>query len=44
MKEKSTRDLWEYFINNNKYKQYFESNENQWINKLEEVKLKMLYL
>ncbi len=38
IKNKEIYDLWTAFINDDKYKEFFESNENIWINKLEQVK------
>ena len=38
MKDESIRKLWEDFINDIKYKKYFENNEQIWINKLNEIK------
>ena len=37
MKDENIRKKWEEFINDNKYKQYFISNEEDWNNKLKEV-------
>ena len=36
--DKHILKLWEEFINDNKYKKYFEDNNTIWINKLNEVK------
>jgi hypothetical protein len=38
MKNKSIYEIWTNFINDNKYKQYFISNEQEWLNNLELVK------
>jgi hypothetical protein len=38
MKNDNIRNLWEDFIKNEKYTQYFQSNEEEWENKLKEVK------
>ena len=38
IKNKNIKKLWEEFINNNKYKKYFESNEESWKTKLNQVK------
>ena len=38
MKNQEIYNKWTNFINNNKYKQYFEDNDNFWINTLEKVK------
>jgi len=38
MKNALIRKKWEEFINNDKYKKYFISNEEDWINKLEKIK------
>jgi superfamily II DNA or RNA helicase len=39
MKDKKIYNLWTLFINDDKYKKYFEDNESIWISKLNEVKL-----
>jgi hypothetical protein len=39
MKDINIKSCWEEFINDNKYKQYFESDENNWLKKLNQVKL-----
>jgi hypothetical protein len=41
MKNENIRNKWKEFIEHDKYKQYFLSNEEEWINKLQEVKLYM---
>ena len=33
MKDKNIRESWKIFINNDKYKQYFLSNKEEWNNK-----------
>jgi superfamily II DNA/RNA helicase len=38
MSNNNIRDIWKNFINDEKYKQYFLSNEHEWKNNLEEVK------
>ncbi len=38
MKDENIRKLWFEFINNDRYKQYFLSNEETWINTLENIK------
>ena len=38
MSNETIRKLWEYFINDDKYKEYFLSNEEVWKLKLEEIK------
>jgi hypothetical protein len=38
MKEENTRKIWEEFINNEKYKNYFLTNENEWEEKLKQLK------
>jgi hypothetical protein len=38
MKKKSIKKQWEDFINNPQYKQYFISNEEEWVNNLEILK------
>jgi superfamily II DNA or RNA helicase len=38
MKNELIRKKWEEFINDDKYKKYFISNEEDWINKLEKIK------
>ena len=38
MKNKERYDKWEEFINNEKYKKYFISNEDEWFKNFEEVK------
>ena len=38
MKDENIRILWNDFINDNKYKQYFTDNKDKWMNNLEEVK------
>ena len=38
MKQESIRQLWEDFINDNKYKDYFLTNEDRWKKNLNEVK------
>ena len=38
MKDEIIRKKWEEFVNDHKYKKYFDSNENLWINKLNQVK------
>ena len=38
MKNKEIYDIWTDFINDNKYKEYFMSNEETWIKKTEEIK------
>jgi len=39
MKQKEIYDKWTEFINNNKYKKYFMSNEEEWFNNLDKVKI-----
>ena len=38
MGDENIYNLWTNFINNNKYKEYFEDNSISWINKLNEIK------
>jgi superfamily II DNA or RNA helicase len=38
MENNEIRIIWEMFVNDGKYKEYFISNEDQWKNQLEEVK------
>jgi len=38
MNDENIYNLWTEFINNNKYKKFFEDNNIIWINKLELVK------
>jgi hypothetical protein len=38
MKNEEIRKKWKVFINDNKYKKYFQSNEDNWINTLEIIK------
>ena len=40
MKNKNIRKMWEEFINDPKYKQYFEDDEILYRNKLEDIKKK----
>jgi hypothetical protein len=38
LKNNNVRKKWEIFVNDNKYTQYFISNENKWINTLDIIK------
>ena len=38
MTDESIRKKWEEFINDDKYKEYFLSNEEVWVNNLQKVK------